>query len=75
MAEEPALDALTAAVKGLIARGRERGYVTCDEVDAALPPDRASPEMVEDTMVMLNEIGIHVVEAAGDDEAPSPARP
>ena len=60
------LDTLTAAVKKLIARGRERGYVTYDELNAALPADQVSSEMIEDTMAMLREIGISVVESDED---------
>ena len=44
------LDTMTAAVKKLIARGKERGYVTYDELNAALPPDQVSSELIEDTM-------------------------
>jgi len=55
------LDTMTAAVKKLIARGKERGYVTYDELNAALPSDQVSSEMIEDTMAMLSEIGINVV--------------
>ena len=61
------LDTMTAAVKKLIARGKERGYVTYDELNAALPSDQVSSEMIEDTMAMLGDIGINVVER-GDPE-------
>jgi RNA polymerase primary sigma factor len=57
------LDTLTAAVKKLIARGKERGYVTYDELNAALPSEQVSSEMIEDTMATLSEIGINVVES------------
>jgi RNA polymerase primary sigma factor len=70
--ESPRLDRLTAAVKRLIALGRERGHVTDDEINAALPPGEVSAEMVEDTIAALTEMGIRVVEAGpggGEDEA------
>ncbi|NKC33217.1 RNA polymerase sigma factor RpoD [Falsiroseomonas selenitidurans] len=57
------LDTLTAAVKKLIARGKERGYVTYDELNAALPSEQVSSELIEDTMATLNELGINVVES------------
>ena len=50
-------------VKKLIARGKERGYVTYDELNAALPQDQVSSEQIEDTMAMLSEMGINVVES------------
>jgi RNA polymerase primary sigma factor len=56
------LDTQSAAVKKLIARGKERGYVTYDEINAALPQDQVSSEMIEDTMAMLSEAGVNVVD-------------
>ncbi|MDB5369856.1 MAG: polymerase sigma factor RpoD [Roseomonas sp.] len=56
------LDNLSAAVKKLVARGRERGYVTYDELNAALPTEQVSSELIEATMAMLSDIGINVVE-------------
>ena len=67
--EGPLLDSLGAAVKKMVARGRERGYVTYDELNAALPPDEASSEQIEDTMAMLSEMGINVVENEETEEA------
>ena len=68
----PLLDTLGVAVKKMVARGRERGYVTYDELNAALPPDEVSSEQIEDTMAMLSELGINVVESEEGEEA-SPA--
>jgi DNA-directed RNA polymerase, sigma subunit (sigma70/sigma32) len=59
----PLMDGMTAAVKKMIQRGRERGYITYDEINAALPPEQYSSEQIEDTLAMLNEQGINVVEA------------
>jgi RNA polymerase primary sigma factor len=65
----PLLDTLGVAVKKMVARGRERGYVTYDELNAALPPDEVSSEQIEDTMAMLSEMGINVVESEEGEEA------
>jgi len=73
-AEAPLLDTVAAAIKKMVARGKERGYVTYDELNSALPPEQVSSEQIEDTMTMLSELGINVVEseeaedAASDDE-------
>jgi RNA polymerase primary sigma factor len=56
------LDTNAAAVKRLIARGKERGYITFDELNAVLPPEHNSSEQIEDVMAMLSEMGIQVVE-------------
>jgi RNA polymerase primary sigma factor len=69
------LDTLTAAVKKLIARGKERGYVTYDELNAALPSEQVSSEMIEDTMATLSEIGINVVENEEAEDAEAVAKP
>ncbi len=58
----PLMDATAAAVKKMIARGRERGYVTYDEINAVLPPDQVSSEQIEDTLALLSEQGVNVVE-------------
>jgi RNA polymerase primary sigma factor len=67
-AEAPLLDAVAATIKKMIARGKERGYVTYDELNAALPPEQVSSEQIEDTMTMLSELGVNVVESEEADE-------
>ncbi len=67
-AEAPLLDILAAAIKKMLARGRERGYVTYDELNAALPPDQVSSEQIEDTMTMLSELGVNVIESEETEE-------
>ena len=67
-ADSPLLDAWGAAAKKLVAKGRERGYVTYDEFNAALPQDEVSSEQIEDTMAMLSELGINVVDPEETEE-------
>jgi RNA polymerase primary sigma factor len=69
-AEAPLLDSVAAAIKRMLARGKERGYLTYDELNAALPPDQVSSEQIEDTMTMLSELGINVIE---NEESEEPA--
>ena len=70
--ETTLLDVQTAAVKRLIARGKERGYITFDELNQILPPDQNSSEQIEDVMANFSEMGIQVVEneETEDGEAP-----
>ena len=51
--DSPLLDSLGAGVKKLVAKGKERGYITYDELNAAMPPEEVSSEQIEDTMAML----------------------
>ncbi|BAE49501.1 RNA polymerase sigma factor RpoD [Paramagnetospirillum magneticum] len=70
----PLLDTLGVAVKKMVAKGKERGYVTYDELNAAMPPEEVSSEQIEDTMAMLSELGINVVESEeGEDNTPEAA--
>src|SRR5215472_8246624 len=68
-AEAPLLNTVEQAIRKMVARGKERGYVTFDEVNAALPTEQVSPEQIEDTLAMLNEQGINVVESEETDDA------
>ncbi|MEY2955797.1 MAG: hypothetical protein RL123_525, partial [Pseudomonadota bacterium] len=56
------LDMSQTAIKRMIADARERGYITYDQLNAALPPDQVSSEQIEDVMSMLSEMGINVIE-------------
>ncbi len=62
------LDTPSAAVKRLIAKGKERGYITFDELNAVLPAEQNSSEQIEDIMSMLSEMGIQVVEGEEGEE-------
>src|SRR6267142_1099525 len=67
-AEAPLLDTIAIAIKKTVARGKERGYLTYDELNAALPQDQVSSEQIEDTMTMLSELGINVIESEESEE-------
>ncbi len=66
------LDTNAVAVKRLIAKGKERGYITFDELNAVLPSEQNSSEQIEDVMAMLSEMGIQVVESEETEEAEAP---
>ncbi len=68
-ADGPMVDSLTAAVKKMIARAKERGYVTYDELNQILPPDQVSSEQIEDVMAQLSEMGISAVEGEEQDDS------
>src|SRR6201996_6622041 len=70
--ETTLLDVQTVAVKRLIARGKERGYITFDELNAILPPDQNSSEQIEDVMANFSEMGIQVVESEESEDGEAP---
>ena len=49
-------------MKQLIERGKERGFLTFDEVNDVLPSHVNSAEQIEDVMASLDEMGIHLVD-------------
>ena len=67
------LDTNAVAVKRLIAKGKQRGYITFDELNAVLPSEQNSSEQIEDVMAMLSEMGIQVVENEDNEDAEAPA--
>jgi RNA polymerase primary sigma factor len=67
--DAPLLDLSDAAVRKMITRAKQRGYVTYDELNRVLPSDKVSSEQIEDTMSMLNEMGINVIESEEQEEA------
>src|SRR6202042_18981 len=71
-AETTLLDVTAAGVKRLIAKGKERGYVTFDELNAILPPDQNSSEQIEDVMANFSELGIQVVEGEETEDGDAP---
>ncbi len=71
--ESNLLDVQTVAVKKLIARGKERGYITFDELNAILPSDQNSSEQIEDVMANFSEMGIQVVESEDNEDGDAPA--
>jgi RNA polymerase primary sigma factor len=49
-------------MKMLISMGKEKGYLTYDEVNDILPPDVVSPEHIDDLMVLFGEMDIELVD-------------
>ena len=64
----PLLDLTDAGVKKVIKQAKARGYVTMDELNKVLPSEEVTSEAIEDTLAMLSEMGVNVVEAEEDAE-------
>jgi len=65
----PVLDMSDAAVKKLIKTAKARGFVTYDELNEVLPSEEVSSEQIEDTMSMLSDMGINVIDSDEADDA------
>ena len=65
-AERPSDDAaenLGPDVKALIEKGKERGFVTYDELNKVLPDDMVSPEKLDAVLQKMDDLGIEMVES------------
>ncbi len=62
----PLLDLTDAGVKKFIKQAKARGYVTMEELNKVLPSEEVTPDAIEDTLAMLSEMGVNVVEAEDD---------
>ncbi|MBZ0325568.1 MAG: RNA polymerase sigma factor RpoD, partial [Alphaproteobacteria bacterium] len=72
--EQPLIGSSAAAFKKLLAQGKQRGYLTYDELNAVLPQDKVSSEQIEDLMATLSEMGVNVIEAdEAEDGGAAPA--
>ncbi len=49
-------------VNQLIDMGKEKGFLTYEEVNSILPSDVVSPDQIDDLMIMFGEMDIEVVE-------------
>ncbi|HLY56106.1 MAG TPA: RNA polymerase sigma factor region1.1 domain-containing protein, partial [Stellaceae bacterium] len=72
-AEGVLVDSMTQALRKIVARGKERGYVTIDEFNSALPQDQFSSDEIENYMSMLSEQGITIVEGEEAEDTPAAA--
>src|SRR6266566_101662 len=63
----------------MIKSGKKRGYGTYEQLNAVMPSEEVTSEQIEDTLAMLNEMGINVVESEETDpeetEEPRPEEP
>jgi RNA polymerase primary sigma factor len=73
--DSPLLDLSDQAVKRLLKTAKARGYVTLDELNSVLPSEEVSPDQIEDTMAMLSDMGINVVETEESEEGADASAP
>ncbi|MGE0844902.1 MAG: RNA polymerase sigma factor RpoD [Flavobacteriaceae bacterium] len=64
----PLLDLSDAGVKKMIKAAKKRGFVTYDELNEVMQSEDVSSEQIEDTLAMLSEMGITVVESEEAEE-------
>ena len=75
------MDKTSQKIKALVAKGKEKGYLTYEELNDILPDDTLiQPGKIDETLIMLDELGIDLIEESeveardaadseGDDES------
>ena len=61
--DAPLLDSFGSALKKLIAKGKEQGYITIEELNQALPSERETSDQIEDIMAAISDMEISIISA------------
>lgn len=57
------METLNQKIKHLVQKGKEKGYLTYEEMNDMLPDDTdVSPERIDDILMMLDELGIDLID-------------
>ena len=65
-------DLETSGLSDLLDKGKDQGFLTYQDINSMLPEDISDPDQVEETIQMLMDIGIEVIESvqgAGEDNS------
>ncbi len=58
-------------IKSLIAQGKEKGFVTYDELNDSLPEEMVNSEQIDELIIMLGDMNIEVMEPTQDGAHPA----
>ena len=50
------------ALEKLISKGKQKGFLTYDEINKALPENMVSLEQIDETLIMFNELNIEIID-------------
>ncbi len=64
--ENRAKGSLETIVKKLIKTGKDKGFLTYDQINAAIPAEDFSSEQIEDAMATISDVGVQLVESEDD---------
>lgn len=66
--DAPLLDSFGGALKKLIAKGKEQGYITIEELNQALPSEKETSDQIEDIMAAISDMEISIISADETDD-------
>src|SRR5215831_12177341 len=67
-AREGLMDKIDDSLKALIESGKEKGFLTYDQVNDHLPDDDTNPEKIDQILMMLEDQGIELIEESEAEE-------
>jgi RNA polymerase primary sigma factor len=59
----------------LVAMGKEKGFVTQDEVNVSMPSDIFAPKQIDDMLALLGDMNIEIVEHVPEQDVPQRPAP
>ena len=62
-------DRLNISVKKLLSRGKNKGFLTYDDINKILPKDQLSTDQIEQVMSTISDAGINISENEFDEES------
>ncbi|MBP5698188.1 MAG: RNA polymerase sigma factor RpoD [Alphaproteobacteria bacterium] len=66
--DAPLLDTFGGALKKLLAKGKEQGYITIEELNQALPSEKETSDQIEDIMAAISDMEISIISADETDD-------
>ena len=58
----------SSAIRSLISKGKNLGYITMEELNRVLPTEKLSSEKIEDVMSAISDMGINIISDSEIDE-------
>src|SRR5262249_18918455 len=62
------MDKIDDGLKALIESGKEKGFLTYDQVNDFLPDDDTNPEKIDQILILLEDQGIELIEESEAEE-------
>src|SRR5947208_3344064 len=62
------MDKIDDGLKALLESGKEKGYLTYDQVNDHLPDDETNPEKIDQILILLEDQGIELIDEAEAEE-------
>ncbi len=66
--DAPLLDSFGGPLKKLLAKGKEQGYITIEELNQALPSEKETSDQIEDIMAAISDMEISIISADETDD-------